>query len=765
VSPGETVEEVSPGESASEGSVPGGWSSFHGWLSSLDGYEGQISSLRFYPPRKASFGAGEAYGQWLERLSMRPYAHQAEALALLEAGRNVVVATATASGKSLVYQVPSIAAMAAGQNVLYLSPTKALAADQLHKLRELSASLGQDGLIASFDGDTPTGVRAHLRENSRVILTNPDMLHFGILPFHSRWSRFLAGLRLVVLDELHSYRGVMGSHVANILRRLLRLARHYGAEPRLVGASATVGNPADHAVRLTGEPFVAVTEDGAPAGAREFLFWEPPVLEGSDGRRRSPNTEAAWLASRFVRAGLKSIFFCNSRKSAELLRRYATTQLPPLEAPLLQTYRAGYTAEDRRLIEQGFRNGDIVVLAATSALELGIDVGGVDAVVMVGYPGSHMALWQRAGRAGRAGARALTVLIPGNDPLDEYYLHHPDLITEGEPEDAVADPHNTEIHPAHADCAAAELPVSNGEAVLAPWLEPATRPGLYRCGERWCFAGSYPHRRVTIRGGGGRRVKLVDGLGRVLGESDLASALRDLHPGAVYLHKGETWLVGKLDLEAGKAVLLPHIEEFYTQARSETDIDILSEDEAVGRLHLGRVRVTTTVTGYVKKRYITEAILDERLLDLPALSYPTQALWFEVADVVSRLSAADVPSALHALEHTLIGLLPAFVLCERADVGGVSYPIYPPTGGPLVFIYDGHPGGVGYAAGGAGRFRDWLGAARDLLRDCPCKSGCPRCVLSPKCGNGNQFLDKAAALTLATLLLERLAEDRRALLA
>ena len=747
-------------------SVPGEQRSFHAWLAALEGYEGQISSFRFYPPRAAIRGAAAGdMDRYLSRLGITPYRHQARAFELIAAGRNVVAATGTASGKSLIYQLPSVAAVSQGGTVLYLAPTKALAADQLLKLRELMANLGEEAVVGSYDGDTPGEERSRLRLTGSAILTNPDMLHYGILPYHERWQRFLGGLRYVILDELHNYRGVMGAHVANVLRRLLRVARHYGATPRFIGASATVGNPAQHAQRLTGVVFDEVNEDDSASPPREFIFWQPPILEGSDGRRRSSNSEAAWLAAQFVRAGLRSIFFCNSRKTAELLRRYAAGQLEPLLAPQLQTYRAGYTSEDRRLIEQGFRNGDIMVLAATSALELGIDIGGVDAVVMVGYPGSHMALWQRAGRAGRAGGRALTILIPGNDPLDEYYLHHPELLTEGEPEDAVADPFNSEIHPPHVECAAAELPFAAGEEFLAPWFDPASHPHLFRCGERWCHGGRYPHRRVQIRGGSGRRVRLIDGFGKTLGESDLASALRDLHPGAVYLHKGDTYLVASLDLERSRAVLLPHIEEYYTQARSETDIDILEQDAGGGRVRTGRVQVTTTITGYVKKRYITEAVLDERLLDLPPLSYATQALWFEAGDLLGAIPAAERPGALHALEHTLIGLLPAFVLCERADVGGVSYPIYPPSGTPKVFIYDGYPGGVGYSRSGAGRFREWLLAARDLLRDCPCSSGCPRCVLSPKCGNGNQYLEKRAALVLANELLEALPEEAQALLA
>lgn len=728
--------------------------SFHGWLTSLDGYEGQVAGLGFYPPRGAETVAYDGrFAPLLSRLGLSPYTHQAEAFALLEGGVNPVVATPTASGKSLCYQLPILEAVAGGGTALYLAPTKALARDQLGKLTDLQARAGAAGEVRTFDGDTPASERRSARA-AGCILTNPDMLHYGILPYHHLWAGFLGRLRYLVLDELHSYRGVLGTHVANILRRLLRVARHYGAEPQVIAASATIGNPARHAENLTGLPVRTVTTDGAPQGAREFIFWRPPLLPGRDGRRRSPNTEAAWLAAQFARSGVRSIFFCNSRKSAELLRRYATDQLPPEDAPLLQSYRAGYTAEDRRWLEEGFRKGDIMVLTATSALELGIDVGAVDAVVMVGWPGSHMALWQRAGRAGRAGRRSLALLIPGNDPLDEYYLQHPELVTEGRVEDAVADPFNSEIHPLHLACAAAELPLRAGEELIAPWCDLRATPGLARSGERWVAARRRPHRRLAVRGSLGRRVTLVDGFGRVIGESDEGSALRDLHPGAVYLHQGETYLVGQLDLEGGRALLLPHIEEFYTQARSETDVEVLGEEGRFGRARVVRVRVSHQVTGYVMKRYLTEAVLDERLLDLPEVSYPTQALCFSAADVAQAVPAPLLPGALHALEHAMIGLLPAFVLCERADVGGVSYPHYPATGEPLVFIYDGYPGGVGYARAGAERFSEWLRATRELLGRCACEGGCPRCVLSPKCGNGNQVLDKRAAYALAGALLD-----------
>ena len=737
-------------------------------------------------------GGGGPFAGTLSRLGIVPYAHQARALEVLGEGGNVVVSTATASGKSLIYQAPTLQALEQGASSLYLYPTKALAHDQLGHLLRLASALGipdPQEALASYDGDTPPERRANVRRSAGVALTNPDMVHYGVLPYHQRWAPFLARLRYIVLDELHSYRGVLGTHMANILRRLLRVARAYGADPRLIAASATIGNPLRHARDLTGEPFELIDLDASPSGAREFVVWRPAALPG-DGRRRSATTEAAILAAAFVRRGVKSIFFCNSRKVAELVRRFASAHLAAEQAPLLQSYRAGYSSEDRRLIENGFRNGDILVLTATSALELGVDIGGVDAVVMVGYPGSKMALWQRAGRAGRAGRRSLAVLIPGNDPLDEYFLHHPDLLTEGGVESAVADPYNSVLHPLHLACAAAELPLRDDEApMVAPWLDLATVPGLHRIDGGWSHLGRYPHRRIRVRGTGGGIVRLKDAFGRSMGSADEATALRELHPGAVYLHQGEAYLVLRLDLEKRIAHLAPHIEDSYTQPRSETEIEILhSGERAAGAaggagararagepardsrsggpsgelddpppgVHVGRVLVTTTVTGYVRKRFFSEAVLEERALDLPSVSYPTQALWFEVDDVAHAVPGALLPDALHALEHTLIGLLPAFVLCERADVGGVSYPLYPATGRPLVFIYDGYPGGVGYARAGGAVFEAWLRAARDLLAGCPCASGCPRCVLSPKCGNGNQTLDKGAARRLADALLARL---------
>ncbi len=728
------------------------------FLRAIPDYEGQIESASYFPPQSRQLTANYhgKYSSLLKKLNITPYKHQIKALNLLEQGKNIVIATATASGKSLNYQIPSLAALAEGKKSLFIFPTKALSHDQLDKLQSLATKLKIEKVIATYDGDSKVEKRKFIRENAGILLTNPDMLHYGILAFHEKWAQFFKDLKYLVVDEMHIYRGVFGCHVANILQRLLRIAKHYGAKVQIIAASATIANPSEHATNLCKKEFSVINEDYAPKAAREFIFWQPPVVNKETNYRRSVNTEAAHLAAYFIKNDLKSIFFCNSRKSAELLKRYTQNYLNSEEQAQILTYRAGYTTEDRQIIETAFKKGDITVLTATSALELGVDIGGVDAVVMLGYPGSITSLWQRVGRAGRADKRALAMLIVGDNPLDEYYLQHPSLLTEGKAEKAIAETHNSEIHPLHVACAAFEKPVKLSEGYVADWLEPKPNSQLVKKEDKFYYFGRYPHKKLSVRGTGGKQIKLKDGFGKTIGISDYASALRDLHRGAVYMHQGENYLVGKLDLEKGVAILLPHLEDYYTQTRTETEIEIIKKEFEVYGVNVGRVRVSTIHTSFVKKRYFRESVIDEELLDLPEVSYTTQALWFSTKHVAGVVNPALLGSALHGLEHTLIGLLPAFILCERSDIGGVSYPIYPPNGEPMIFIYDGYPGGVGYTAAAATVFPEWLKAAHERLASCPCKSGCPRCILSPKCGNGNQFLDKDAAKTLSLALLQNL---------
>ncbi len=720
---------------------------YRAWLEALPGYAGQIAFHRVLPARPPEVVPYEgAFKPILARLGLAPYAHQAEAFARLETGANVVMATPTASGKSLVFQAPVLAAMQEGGSALFLYPTKALARDQRSRLETLADPFELADRIFTYDGDTPPGRRRRAREQGLAILTNPDMLHFGILPRHAAWAGFLGRLRYVVIDEAHYHRGVFGSHVALILRRLLRIAEHYGARPQLIAASATIANPAAHAAALSGRPFAAVTASGR-FSEFEFVVWQPQALDAGGDRRRSANLEAAELAVWAATHDLKTLIFTGSRKTAELIGRY--TRGTAVEDKI-RSYRAGYTAEERAQLEEAFRSGELAVLVSTSALELGIDIGGLDAVVMVGYPGSVNAFWQRAGRAGRGRERALTLWIPREDPLDEYFLRRPELLLGSPPESAVADWRNPYLYPLHLHCAAFELPVRETEPLHRSELLEGE--ALIRRNGRVHTAYKAPHRRLTLRGSG-VTFTLRDAEGRTLGQLDERQAYWEAHPGAVYLHQGESFLVRNLDPHKREIVLLPGLEDYYTQPRALTEIEVYPEraHEVRPGVWVGRVRMREQVTGYVKKRYVTEAVLEEVEQPMPEVAFDTEAVWFHPP--VEPFAADRVPGGIHALEHAMIGLLPLFVLAERGDVGGVSYPVYPhplPSGsGAVVFIYDGYPGGVGYARAGAEQFTEWIRATAELLAGCPCKDGCPRCVLSPKCGNGNQYLDKQAALELA----------------
>lgn len=730
------------------------YESYADWLRSIEGYAGQLRFVRTLPakPPRQSLYRGEFAGI-LETLNLFPYEHQVEAFADIQFGRNLVAATATASGKSLIFQAPVLKAALEGQSAILLYPTKALAHDQLARLRQMAVKLELEGTIFPYDGDTPDKQRRLAREKGRVILTNPDMLHFGLLPLHTEWAEFLGKLKYLVIDELHAYRGVFGTHVALILRRLLRIARHYGASPQIIAASATIANPAEHGENLTGERFAQVSAALARA-EREFAVWVPKTLDKKGQVRRSANLEAALLARHAAETGLRALVFANSRRTAELVARYAGI-------PEVRPYRAGYAATERRRLEASLKAGETKVLVSTSALELGVDIGELDMVVLLGYPGSLSAFWQRAGRAGRGNRRALVVWIPREDPLDEYYLERPELLLGGSPESAVADPDNPVLYPLHLHCAARELPIAPTEAIYHPLL--AT--GLVQKGERLYSPKRSPHRELTLRGMG-NTFTLKDAQGRVLGTLDERQAYWEAHPGAVYLHMGENYLVRNLDPAQREIVLLPGLEDYYTQPRAETNLDVLEGYEVLPGVWVGKVNLRERVTGYVKKRFVSETVLEEVALVMPELSFQTEAVWFHPngeAQDPGGLAEVLIPGAIHALEHAMIGLLPLFVLAERADVGGVSYPFYPhplPSGsGSTIFIYDGYPGGVGYAKAAARQFPRWIQAARDLLRGCPCEGerGCPRCTMSPKCGNGNQPLDKKSALALAEALTTRYA--------
>jgi DEAD/DEAH box helicase domain-containing protein len=749
-----------------------------------------------------------------------PWSHQAAAATAAHDGRSVVLSTGTASGKSLGYLLPVLSALLAdpGARALYLAPTKALAHDQLRAVRGLALTAVR---AASYDGDTPTEEREWVRAHANLVLTNPDMLHRGILPGHRRFGPFLRGLRFVVVDECHGYRGVFGAHVAQVLRRLRRVCARYGADPVFVLASATVADPGTAAARLTGLPVEVVDEDGSPRGATDFVLYEPPLLliappregepaggadtarageaaqgdpraatEGllADGEladhagpgggengapvRRSAPAEAADLLADLVADGTRALVFVRSRRAAEVVANAARRALG-LVAPELgervAAYRAGYLAEERRDLEARLRSGDLLGVAATSALELGVDISGLDATVIAGFPGTLASLWQQAGRAGRAGGGALAVLVARDDPLDTYLVHHPEAVFGRPVEATVFDPDNPYVLGPQLECAAAELPVTEADLDLfgpsaRAVLDDLVRRGRLRRRPNGWFWTQRFRPDVDIRGVGGAPVRIVEAAtGRLLGTVDAATSHSTVHPGAVYLHQGVSFVVHDLDLEESVAFVAHAAPDWTTTAREHTDIRVIetSRSRAVGpdlAEHFGTVEVTSQVVGYQRRVIVTGEVLDVVPLDLPPRHLRTRGVWYTVsADLLAEagIAPADVPGAVHAAEHAAIGLLPLFATCDRWDIGGVSTALHPDTGLTTVFVYDGHPGGAGFAERGYQRLIQWLTATRDAVMACECPSGCPSCVQSPKCGNGNEPLDKAAAVRLLGAVLAR----------
>ncbi len=851
----------------------------------------------------------------------KPWRHQVEAASLAHAGTHVVVSTGTASGKSLAYQLPVLSALAtdARATALYLSPTKALGADQLRAVSSLDVAGVR---AAAFDGDTPMTERDWVRAHANWVFSNPDMLHRGILSAHSRWTQFFRRLRYVVVDECHSYRGVFGSHVALLLRRLRRVAEHYGASPVFVLASATTASPASFATRLTGVECAAVTDDASPRGARTVALWEPPLLDeltGENGApvRRPAGVETARILTELVVEGARSLAFVRSRRGAELTAlgaRRLLSEVDPRLADTVAAYRSGYLPEERRALEQALLSGRLLGVATTNALELGVDIAGLDAVVLAGYPGTLASFWQQSGRAGRSGDEALVVFVARDDPLDTYLVHHPAALLERPVETAVLDPTNPYVLGPQLACAVAELPLTEpeletfgGEAARAVLADLAEEKLLRRRSSGWYWTSrDRPHGEVGIRGSGGDQIAVVEAdSGRMLGTVDPGSACYSVHPGAVYLHQGSSYVVDELDLETGLALVHAEDPDWTTSPREIVDISVLSTEEQCRHggvtVCLGEVAVTSQVVGYLRRRPSGE-VLDHTPLDLPEQSLHTRAVWYTVSgellespgggggetaagspgrgsgstspttaeegadaaasvasqgvggpagaegtppaagnsggtEVVSAgepagtenaspaaggigstaagaadrraagkpvgtggassvvgvtgevsgdpadgrgpgagdeiggavgpagtggagrapggagLIPARVPGALHAAEHAAIGLLPLFATCDRWDIGGVSTAWHEDTGEATVFVHDGHPGGAGFADRGYAAIVPWLAATREAIVSCECPTGCPSCVQSPKCGNGNDPLDKAGAVAVLGAVL------------
>ena len=802
--------------------------------------------------RPARSGRRGSFPQWTdprlvqhlaERGITAPWIHQEQAAQLAHGGQDVVLATATASGKSLAYLLPVLTAIGAREHdpearratALYLSPTKALAADQLTNITAMADGAGiRDARVAVYDGDTPAEQRRWVRRHGTVVLTNPDMLHFGLLPGHEQWAHFFRALRYVVIDECHSYRGVFGSHVSMVVRRLRRIAAHYRADPTFILASATTANPELSASRLIGRDVEPVTEDGSPRAGLTIGLWEPGTRTRVDGRgdparwddgpgqateggdaegeetdgadgadgvdgadggdgagrteeplRRSATSEAAALLADLVERDVQTLVFARSRRGAELVssgaRRLLEQKAEHTHAPQLAdragrvaAYRGGYLARERRELEDALRSGALKALASTNALELGIDIAGLDAVVVAGWPGTRASLWQQFGRAGRrqdADGGALALFVAREDPLDTYVVHHPETIFGAEVEAAVFDPGNPYVMTPHLCAAAAELAIRDGEeGIFGPTardlLTTLAARGVLRSratGWYWTMTES-AHQLTDLRGSGGEPVRIVEqGTGSLLGTVDAASAHTQVHDGAVYLHQGANYVVDHLDVE--QSVAFVHREDplHTTHPQSVSTLRIRQTDrelpwEGGVRLCFGTVDVTDQVTGYQVRDVFTQAVLAQHPLDLPPRTLTTKAVWWVIPR--ERTDAAEIPGeelpgALHAAEHAAISMLPLLATCDRWDIGGLSAAQHEDTGEPTIFVYDGAPGGAGFAERGADDAAAWVRATADMIGECGCESGCPACVVSPKCGNGNEPLSKREAERLLGLLREK----------
>ncbi|WP_273653753.1 DEAD/DEAH box helicase [Cellulomonas fimi] len=822
----------------------------------------------------------------------QPWAHQAVAADAAWAGRHTVLSTSTGSGKSLAFWLPALTAargasaastldpgrietVARRATTLYLCPTKALAAGQLAALDALLGAAGlRDVRVATADGDTSLDERRWVQEHADVVLTNPDFVHFALLPQHRRWARLLGALRYVVVDECHAFRGVFGAHVGLVLRRLQRVARSYGASPVFLLASATTADPAVSAARLVGVPaedVTAVTEDASPAGRKTFVLWQPPLLPGGDapwsdllpdedpwatpvgppggavrpdapgppapddpwtvddpaaptevwpagdaggpavvvspavshvearaqtadavvdpsasgpsgtgervvtephdGPRRTATAEVADLLTDLVVAGARTLAFTRSRRAAESVAAATRDHLRDVDPDLaraVSAYRGGYLPEERRGLERAIRSGDLRALATTNALELGIDISGLDAVLVAGWPGTRVSLWQQAGRAGRAGADGLVALVAREDPLDTFLVHHPEAIFDTPVEATVFDTGNPYVLAPHLCAAAAEIPLRAEEldvfGASAPVLlaELVERGALRRRPSGWYWTHAEPATRLTdLRGSGGDPVRVVESVtGRLLGTVDAASADATVHDGAVYVHQGATFVVDELHLEDGVALVTRRDVDYGTWARWVTSTEIVSVDEETSwgpvTWGFGAVDVTTQVLGYQRKRIPDLQVLGSTDLDLPPRTLRTAAAWWTApADVLEAagVTVEAAPGALHAAEHASIGLLPLLATCDRWDLGGLSTALHADTGHATVFVHDAYPGGAGFAEHGFRVAATWLRATRDAIASCPCPSGCPACVQSPKCGNANNPLDKAAAVRLLDVVL------------
>jgi len=730
---------------------------------------GQVAFHKMIPEERPTWGEpAEAWPGSIEQMLRqanirRLFSHQAQAIDFMRAGEHVVVATPTASGKTLIYNLMIMERFLVrpDSKALYMFPLKALAQDQLLNLNKFTASLeGRRPTAAIYDGDTSAWHRKRIREKPpNVILTNPEMLHLSFLPYHARWASFFSGLETVVIDEVHTYRGLLGSHMSQVFRRLQRICKHYHSSPAFVFNSATVANPNQLVEQLTDLEIRTVHTSGSPKGKRHVLFVDPID---------SPAQTSILLLKAALKRNLRTIVYTQSRKMTELIAIWAATQAGEY-ADRISSYRAGFLPEERREIEAKLSRGELLAVISTSALELGIDIGDLDLCLLVGYPGTIVSTWQREGRVGRSGQESAMILIAGEDALDQYFMRNPEDFLQRGPEAAVVNPFNPNILSRHVVCAANELPLSRNEAYLQAKEVAAavsileTSGELLKSGEgdQWFSSRKAPHRQVHLRGAGNQYAIIGSSDGENKGAVDGLRVFKETHPGAVYLHKGDTYLVDTLDIETNTVRVTRADVDYYTRVRAHKNTEILAiyhEKQVAGtRVFTGKLRVTEQVTGFERWRIRGRKFMNRLPLDLPEYTFETDGLWFEIPTLVQTKAASQYlhfMGGIHAVEHAAIGMFPLIVMTDRNDLGGISIPYHPQVGSAAVFIYDGIPGGAGLCRQAFHRAKDLLDVTLRAIQTCPCETGCPSCVHSPKCGSGNRPIDKASAIFVLKVLLQ-----------
>ncbi|HMK46209.1 MAG TPA: DEAD/DEAH box helicase [Methanocella sp.] len=725
-----------------------------------DDYEGQIVHCEEIDASEPRYDdtcriLHERLRSYLDNRSIRLYSHQAKVIDLALEGKNVIVSTPTASGKTLAFNIPVFQALLENgkATALYLYPLKALSNDQLKTLRLMDEALGTKAKPAVYDGDTPQSARTAIRDESRIIVSNPYAIH-RYLSWNDRWRRFFSSLKYVIIDEAHAYRGVFGSNVAMLLRRLLRVLKRYGSDPQFILSSATISNPGEHSKKLTGKDFSVISDDGSGRGRKQFLFWNPPVL---GKRRASTHHETAGLLAKQLDCGLQTLCFARSRRMAELIAIWARDH--EVHRHTIMPYRAGYLPEDRRRIEDDFKNGKLQGVTSTNALEVGIDIGSLDSVIISGYPGTRISTWQQAGRAGRTGEESIVTLVAFDDPIDQFYMKHPEQFFVGKNEEAIIDLHNPYILMGHLMCASAEMPLTANDSMyfgdVSDIVETMASEGILRKTPRGYVYGGLkiPSEIVGLNNISGRTVNVICD-GRVIETLEVARACSEVHQGAILLHQGETYQVYDLDLNMGIAKAKRQNVDYYTEALKLSNVAIKAErawkkvNDKIS-VHLGDVTVTEQYYEYAIKRY--EKLVGHFPLDLPPQVFESVAMWFTLApEYQERLleQGYDFNGGIHAVEHGMIAMAPVYALCDRWDLGGLSTPLHQDTGAPTIFIYDGFEGGIGIAEKCHQIFPELARATLKMIQDCECDEGCPACIYSPKCGNKNSPLDKTTAVKI-----------------